>query len=223
MRWEPSPGLRLGLGAWCFSLRAQPPGRAGSGAGRLSPEAFRLPSPRARSPVPAHRAGAAGTSQRRAVPACPCHRLAALVAAELEARSRQRARKGRRRPRCPRPQAAAAAPTSQPQLCFLTCSGRLGRSLGRGCVRVSVCVRGSRACARKPGARAAGGDPPAKDGLGWLASRCTWRESRGPRAAALRTASLLLPGPHLHAGGSSNFYRAPPPPRPGSHARAGCS
>lgn len=34
-------------------------------------------SPRARSPVPAHRAGAAGTSLSPAALACPCHRLPA--------------------------------------------------------------------------------------------------------------------------------------------------
>lgn len=188
-----------------------------------------LGSPHARSPVPAHRAGAAGTSQSRAAPACPCHWLPAArvwssAASALGARNRPPARKGRRRPRCPHPQAAAAAPTSQSQLCFPDLLAATGPDAWEGSVCGCPCacagavrVRGGRGRARRAGTlpprTGLAGCPPAA--LGGKAGA----RRRGRAPAALRTASLLLPGPHLHTGGRRIFTERHPLLGLGSHAR----
>lgn len=174
MRWEPSPWLRLGLGAWCFLLRAQPPRRAGSGAGRLSGEACRLPSPRAPARL-CPRTGRGRLAPPRAEPPPPAlatARVWSSAAAELGARSRPAARKGRQRPRRPRPQAAAAAaaPTSQSQLCFPDLLAAAGPHAWEGsvcgCPCVCVCAW---LCVCTEAGRARGGRGPSRQGKAWLA------------------------------------------------------
>lgn len=78
-------------------------------------------------------------------------------------------------------------------------------------------MRGGRGRARRVGTlpprTCLAGCPPAA--LGGKAGAC------GRALAVLRTAFLLFsPWPHLHTGGVE-FYRAPPPLRPGSDALAG--